>query len=47
MVASSRSFSVILAWPLAIVYWILRLMAWGFGVMVDWLTLGRRDAADR
>ena len=31
---------LILAWPLAIVYWILRLMAGGVGVMVDWLTLG-------
>jgi hypothetical protein len=31
---------LILAWPLAIVYWILRLMAWAVGAMVDWLTLG-------
>jgi hypothetical protein len=31
---------LIVAWPLAIVYWILRLMAWGVGTMVDWLTLG-------
>jgi hypothetical protein len=31
---------LILAWPLAIVYWILRLITWGIGVMVDWLTLG-------
>jgi hypothetical protein len=31
---------LILAWPLAIVYWILRLMAWVVGVIVDWLTLG-------
>jgi len=30
----------VLAWPLAIVYWILRLMAWVVGVIVDWLTLG-------
>jgi hypothetical protein len=27
---------LIVAWPLAIVYWILRLMAWGVGVI--WLT---------
>jgi len=31
---------LIVAWPLAIVYWLLRLMAWGVGVMVDWLTFG-------
>jgi hypothetical protein len=31
---------VIVAWPLAIVYWILRLMAWAVGTVVDWLTLG-------
>ena len=31
---------LIVAWPLAIVYWMLRLMAWGVGVMVDWLTFG-------
>lgn len=31
---------LVVAWPLAIVYWILRLMAWVVGVIVDWLTLG-------
>jgi hypothetical protein len=31
---------LIVAWPLAIVYWILRLMAWAVGTTVDWLTLG-------
>ena len=31
---------LIVAWPLAIVYWILRLFAWVVGVLVDWLTLG-------
>lgn len=31
---------LVIAWPLAIVYWILRLMAWVVGVIVDWLTLG-------
>ena len=31
---------LIVAWPLAIVYWILRLIAWGIGVTVDWLTGG-------
>jgi hypothetical protein len=31
---------LIVAWPLAIVYWILRSIAWVVGVTVDWLTLG-------
>jgi hypothetical protein len=31
---------LLLASPLAIVYWILRLMAWVVGVIVDALTLG-------
>lgn len=31
---------VIIAWPLAIVYWILRLLAWFVGTIFDWLTLG-------
>jgi hypothetical protein len=31
---------LIIAWPLAIVYWILRLMAWAVGAAVDWLTFG-------
>jgi hypothetical protein len=31
---------LIVAWPLAIVYWILRSIAWVVGVAVDWLTFG-------
>ena len=31
---------LLLAWPLAIAYWILRLLAWVVGVIVDRLTLG-------
>jgi hypothetical protein len=31
---------LVIAWPLAIVYWMLRSMAWVVGVIVDWLTLG-------
>jgi hypothetical protein len=31
---------LIVAWPLAIVYWILRSMAWVVGSAVDWLTGG-------
>jgi hypothetical protein len=36
---------LIVAWPLAILYWLLRLMAWIVGLTFDWLTggpLGRR-----
>ncbi len=31
---------LIIAWPLAIVYWLLRLLAWFVGTIVDLLTLG-------
>jgi hypothetical protein len=31
---------LIVAWPLAIVYWLLRFTAWVIGVIVDVLTLG-------
>jgi hypothetical protein len=31
---------LIVAWPLAIVYWMLRLMAWFVGTLFDWLTGG-------
>ena len=31
---------LIVAWPLAILYWILRLIAWIVGSFVDWLTGG-------
>lgn len=38
---------LIVAWPLAIVYWLVRLAAWLMGSVIDWLTLGplrrRRD----
>lgn len=42
---------LLLAWPLTIVYWILRLMAWFVGMTVDWLALGparrRRRLSER
>jgi len=31
---------LIFAWPLAIVYWLVRLVAWAVGTTIDWLTLG-------
>ncbi len=31
---------LIVAWPLAILYWILRLVTWSVGAAVDWLTGG-------
>lgn len=31
---------LIVAWPLAIVYWLVRLCIWFVGTVVDWLTLG-------
>lgn len=31
---------LIFAWPLAIVYWLVRLAAWFLGSVIDWLTLG-------
>jgi hypothetical protein len=31
---------LIVAWPLAIAYWIVRLVVWVFAIIVDWLTLG-------
>lgn len=31
---------LIIAWPLAILYWLLRLGLWIVGTIVDWLTLG-------
>ena len=31
---------LIVAWPLAILYWLVRLVAWALGTMVDLLTLG-------
>ena len=31
---------VIIAWPLAIVYWLVRFLVWAIETGVDWLTLG-------
>jgi len=31
---------LVVAWPLAILYWLLRLMAWVVGSAFDWLTGG-------
>lgn len=31
---------LIIAWPLAIVYWLFRMIAWLIGTAIDWLTLG-------
>jgi hypothetical protein len=31
---------LIFAWPLAIVYWLIRLVWWVFATAIDWLTLG-------
>jgi hypothetical protein len=31
---------LIIAWPLAILYWLLRLAIWFVGTLFDWLTLG-------
>jgi hypothetical protein len=31
---------LIVAWPLAILYWVIRLVVWAARTMIDWLTLG-------
>lgn len=31
---------LIIAWPLAILYWLLRFGLWIVGTILDWLTLG-------
>jgi hypothetical protein len=31
---------LVIAWPLAILYWFLRLLAWAVGSTFDWLTGG-------
>jgi hypothetical protein len=31
---------LVIAWPLAILYWLLRLLAWTVGTAFDWLTGG-------
>ena len=40
---------LLLAWPLAILYWVLRLTQWAIRSAIDWLTLGplRRRRRDR
>lgn len=31
---------LIIAWPLAIIYWLARLVTWALGAALDWVTLG-------
>jgi hypothetical protein len=31
---------LVLAWPLAIAYWLVRILAWIIGTAIDWITLG-------
>ncbi len=31
---------LIIAWPLAIVYWVFRVLRWTIGSALDWLTAG-------
>lgn len=31
---------IIIAWPLAIAYWLIRTIVWLFSTALDWLTLG-------
>jgi hypothetical protein len=31
---------LLIAWPLAIVYWLARLIKWMIGSTIDWLTAG-------
>lgn len=31
---------LIIAWPLAIAYWLVRLVWWVIATAIDWLTLG-------
>lgn len=31
---------LIIAWPLAIAYWLVRLVWWVISTAIDWLTLG-------
>lgn len=31
---------LLIAWPLAIVYWLARMIKWMFGSAIDWLTVG-------
>ena len=31
---------LIIAWPLAVIYWLVRLAAWALGSLLDWVTLG-------
>ena len=31
---------LLIAWPLAILYWLVRTVAWAIGAAIDWLTAG-------
>jgi hypothetical protein len=31
---------LLIAWPLALLYWLLRMIGWAIGSTIDWLTLG-------
>ena len=31
---------LIIAWPLAILYWVFRMLAWAIGSLLDWITAG-------
>lgn len=31
---------LIIAWPLAILYWVARMIKWAIWTTIDWLTLG-------
>jgi hypothetical protein len=31
---------LIIAWPLAVIYWLARLVTWALGTVLDWVTLG-------
>jgi hypothetical protein len=31
---------LVVAWPLAMLYWVVRLIVWALRASIDWLTLG-------
>ena len=31
---------LIIAWPLAVLYWLARIVTWAIGSALDWITLG-------
>lgn len=31
---------LLIAWPLAILYWLVRMAVWAIKSLIDWLTLG-------